>query len=73
MIGSGTYAWGLEGGSQTMTGRAVKVRADLVLPREGLDMIGFVAFDRHDDDRDTDTETDDFHSSFLTFGAGIGF
>lgn len=68
-----SYNWGFEGGSQANTGRSVKVRADLMVPRDGLDLIGFVSFDRHTDTRSTDDEADDFLSTFLTFGAGIGF
>ena len=73
LVATGTYAVGFEGGSQALTGRAVKVRADVVVPRDGIDLVGFVSFDRHTDSQGTDAEADDFRSSFLTFGAGIGF
>ncbi|MEO0558723.1 MAG: hypothetical protein AAF170_11140 [Bacteroidota bacterium] len=73
ILGTGTYAWGYEGESQTSSGRSVKVRADVVWPRKGIDVAGFVALDRRSDTRGTDLEADDFSGTFVTLGAGIGF
>ncbi|MEM6285980.1 MAG: hypothetical protein AAF845_02355 [Bacteroidota bacterium] len=73
LVATGTYAWGYEGESQANSGRTVKVRADAVLPREGIDLVGFVAVDRRSDTRGTEAEADDYAATTLTFGVGIGF
>ena len=68
----GTYAWGYETESGGNSGRAVKLRAEVFLDREGIGLTGFVGLDRRTDSRGTDAEADDYRATYVMAGIGVG-